>query len=662
MSFYLSSAGPRAFNAYPKLEVLDLSHNLISSVSVESFSGLNSLLKLCISYNRISTLEPRVFTDIPKVRTIDLSKNPLADLPSNIFNGCPWLSRLELRATQLNQDDFEDVNMLSKLEYLEISENNFTRLPYMMLSKLNNLGNLYLSQSNVHTIDTNAFVGLRSLTTLELSGNHIKKVNRETYQVMERLSFFNIAGNDLSCDCGTSQFKDWLTQTGVRLIGEAKCTSDGDKQYDIHSDDLSMFCSGTGPTSQPPGKCGSYGRIRLSVYETSSSMAEITWTYRSVPEDSPMKGHLRIYGVENTETWYDLRIGERRHKFVNLTHDSQYSLCIFQLDCLLYTCIDFSTARDPTTGEKKGVECIPLETSLGLGVAAGAILLAVGIASMYLIFKGVCCCGNQQEKEHEEEPKSPVRQTQPVIPMQISQSYIPSNNMRHKRFQSITSDTYDAIPLEPLDPTRNDVFLNPGYNKERPRNVNDPLPPIIRTSRNDDCTIINGIRSYYLHPDDSSLSQISAAVSPTPRSAEVKAQEMNGLDPMMSIKDDRPKRMPDRGTWHTINHMPKMTHAESEPYHLYSEAKDIVVDITPAIPDKRRMFMAGGPSFENLQKQMDGSTGRVKKFSRPKLTDKHFHRGSSGLARNRSFSQPDLLSARDSRLELGGRDLKSLNV
>lgn len=72
------------FLAFDRLEFLDLSHNLITTLTTDMFKTQNVLRQLFLNDNRIQTIEPGVFNDLYTIQSIDLSGNELVILSPDI--------------------------------------------------------------------------------------------------------------------------------------------------------------------------------------------------------------------------------------------------------------------------------------------------------------------------------------------------------------------------------------------------------------------------------------------------------------------------------------------------------------------------------------------------------------------------------------------------
>ena len=634
------SPGPSAFANFTSLEVLDLSNNAIGEVALYAFDGLLSLQKLLLAGNNITSFQEKTFLHLERVTMLDMSRNPIREFQFSVFKDLFRLYKLELRETGLDEKAFVNINEMRLLDHLDVSGNSFSYLPYLMLDKLSSLSHLKIENAGVEIIDPNAFVGLRSLKTLDIAKNKLQRINREIFQPLESLNL-HLQNNQLECDCGTKQFKDWVDFWGVILYEEAKCTGRGGVSVDIKQDKLDRFCSGVTPTKFPPKEqCGMEPSLTLSLTSLAHDQAVIGVMHSGVSSELTVSAILRVYAKEGSEKKQTWSLSSDRQQLTGLTANTNYVLCTLLPDCNLHVCLDFSTPQDPQTAPVRNPTCLTTEVTAGVAAVAAIITLGIGLGIGYLVLRGVCCCpGRVDEKDMTPpgSPSSPVRQTQPVLPMQLSHSYVPSGN-NHRRHQSVVSDTYDAIPQTPtITADGGRVFYNPSYKrKERPRHANDPLPPIdsegfptqndptpSKDRRGSSNMVIGGIPSCYIHP---TLERKSDPVSPPCPDTY--------LEPTDTFKRRPSKRVADPGQRYTLPDLPAAT---SEPYHVYNEASDVPEDL-PAdhqpSPATLKKWFATKPSLEDIKHQMECGTGRVKKFRRPALQNAA-----------RSISTPDILSA-----------------
>ena len=112
----------------PNIQILDLSHNEISSLGV--FIEISSLTTLDLSYNKISKIDFRSFQNLPKLSWLSLSHNRIHLMHDQLFS-----SSLSLRHLDLSSNDIDHVK--SSMLPQEITSLEFdirwNRLTYPLL-------------------------------------------------------------------------------------------------------------------------------------------------------------------------------------------------------------------------------------------------------------------------------------------------------------------------------------------------------------------------------------------------------------------------------------------------------------------------------------------------------------------------------------------------
>jgi hypothetical protein len=91
----LTKLDPSTFKGFKNLKLINLSHNRIETVVSFTFKNLESLESIDLSYNRIDRIGENALVNLPKLKTIDLSFNRVNDL--NVFSFSSYKrSRAEL--------------------------------------------------------------------------------------------------------------------------------------------------------------------------------------------------------------------------------------------------------------------------------------------------------------------------------------------------------------------------------------------------------------------------------------------------------------------------------------------------------------------------------------------------------------------------------------
>lgn len=179
------------------LEVLNLSKNLITRISNETFEGLIRLRGLNLSQNEISTLEPFALSKMTNLEVLNMRSNKLKSLESNCFVG------------------------IKKLTSLDLSSNELSTIPDGLFSDMENLVKLNLERNNIAFIGITGFSGLVSLTHLDLTGNWLANVHPDVFEPLPYPPGLKeqilLDENPLMCDCELRHLVSWISRTPFRV-------------------------------------------------------------------------------------------------------------------------------------------------------------------------------------------------------------------------------------------------------------------------------------------------------------------------------------------------------------------------------------------------------------------------------------------------------------
>lgn len=185
------------------LEVLDLSHNFLTSLPDNGLSAFRSLKVLYLHNNNLSILAERSFVGLGLLRILNISGNRLIDLPPDLFKSTRRLEKLYLRnnsistvgpgllegyehleildlsmnqldSTMINRDTFSG---LIRLVILNISSNYLNKIDHNLFRRLYNLQILDLKHNSIETIINDAFSDLKNLVALDLSNNQLNRID-----------------------------------------------------------------------------------------------------------------------------------------------------------------------------------------------------------------------------------------------------------------------------------------------------------------------------------------------------------------------------------------------------------------------------------------------------------------------------------------------------
>uniref|UniRef100_A0A8C9W7X2 PH domain and leucine rich repeat protein phosphatase 2 n=1 Tax=Scleropages formosus TaxID=113540 RepID=A0A8C9W7X2_SCLFO len=158
-----------------KIEVLDITHNLLSELPGRLLSSL-SLRKLLAGNNQLCRL-PDLLDHIP-LEALDLQHNKLSELPENFF-----YKALNLRYLNLSANSLETIppsspseESLSTLQELYLTSNNLSEHCAALLVGHQNLRVLHMAYNQLLSFPASKLSKLELLEELNLSGNNLKTI------------------------------------------------------------------------------------------------------------------------------------------------------------------------------------------------------------------------------------------------------------------------------------------------------------------------------------------------------------------------------------------------------------------------------------------------------------------------------------------------------
>ena len=119
---------------FPKILILDLEAEGITSLKPGDFSGLSELVTLSLESNELTALPPNIFAGLSSLQILSIGSNNLTTLPPSAFAG------------------------LSSLKLLSLVANNLTSLPPNIFDGLSSLKQLHLSNSVLDDEETRQYL------------------------------------------------------------------------------------------------------------------------------------------------------------------------------------------------------------------------------------------------------------------------------------------------------------------------------------------------------------------------------------------------------------------------------------------------------------------------------------------------------------------------
>lgn len=197
----LTSISPTAFSRLRYLESLDLSHNGLAALPAESFTS-SPLSDVNLSHNRLQEASISAFTTHSQGRAlhVDLSHNLLHRLlprPAQTSLAAPTIQSLNLAWNRLRAvPDLRDL----PLRYLSLDGNPLTAINPGAFTGLAGLTHLSLANlQGVPQLAPRGFRELTSLQVLDLSGNpKLKWAGAEAFSGLGSLQELDLSGTSLA--------------------------------------------------------------------------------------------------------------------------------------------------------------------------------------------------------------------------------------------------------------------------------------------------------------------------------------------------------------------------------------------------------------------------------------------------------------------------------
>ncbi|KAL3095377.1 hypothetical protein niasHS_007476 [Heterodera schachtii] len=189
----ITSISRHSFIAFPNAEEIRLTANRIVSVEWEAFR-LFRLRRLSLSANCLLTISEHILRFSPAIEELDLSHNHLASAQSSSFFAAQHLRLLNLSHNRLHKFDYDSFSPLFQLESLDLSWNNFTATPpdirqFVALRMLNFSGN------PIEKI-AEGEMAQPMLQTLQICDCHfLRLVERRAFAALPNLQFLRLANN-----------------------------------------------------------------------------------------------------------------------------------------------------------------------------------------------------------------------------------------------------------------------------------------------------------------------------------------------------------------------------------------------------------------------------------------------------------------------------------
>ena len=166
------AAADDLLNFFGALKYLNFSNNNISNITTFQMltAGTIQLIQLDLSHNIITSISEYVFENLVKLQYLELSYNPFTDID--------------------NRTSYA-IGSLKALNHLGLSHCHLSSLPGELLQHFDNLTSLDLSGNYFQQVDPSLRLA-GSLTNLILDNNLIETLNHDSFEGLDRLQTLSV--------------------------------------------------------------------------------------------------------------------------------------------------------------------------------------------------------------------------------------------------------------------------------------------------------------------------------------------------------------------------------------------------------------------------------------------------------------------------------------
>ncbi|XP_062567806.1 slit homolog 2 protein-like [Saccostrea cucullata] len=188
---------PQQFENSSFIEILDLSHNNLTSLTKKDFEKFINVHTLYLNENKISDIENGTFSSLIHLSVLNISCNSLSTIDKGVFCNLKNLSMLYMKRNlidRLSLDVFHDV---PKLRYISLSENllsSFDECTFPIPS----LRILVLDNNSLSSIPSNIFNCTPNLRTIRLNLNKITLISDYTFSNLPNITSLSLDYNRIT--------------------------------------------------------------------------------------------------------------------------------------------------------------------------------------------------------------------------------------------------------------------------------------------------------------------------------------------------------------------------------------------------------------------------------------------------------------------------------
>nr|XP_014085755.1 uncharacterized protein LOC106614497 [Bactrocera oleae] len=191
----IDTLGSKNFEFQKDMRTLNLSRNSVSALQKDAFRGLSNLLVLDLSFNRIEVADASAMSDLTSLIKLDLTNNNIVSLEDNCFHNMFSLEILKFKNNQLLDVPSNNLQHLHALKSLDLSDNLVEYVRNDSFEGLRELMMLTMRGNVISELDFSAFEGLTALKHLNLADNNLTMVPTQQLSKLSNLTYLSLSGN-----------------------------------------------------------------------------------------------------------------------------------------------------------------------------------------------------------------------------------------------------------------------------------------------------------------------------------------------------------------------------------------------------------------------------------------------------------------------------------
>ncbi|KJH41697.1 leucine Rich repeat-containing domain protein [Dictyocaulus viviparus] len=194
------SSIPASFLAGLYIKRLDLSHNQMTEINDNAFSGMSPVMQeLILTHNNLTKIPVAALASLGTLLRVDFSNNSIGDiLDSDAFPSLPKLYDINLGSNNIcsiHSSAFQNVK--NSIQRINLGHNCLHSVPSSSIRGLKQLQALHMQNNNISSLDALNFLNLPVLNLLNLAGNAISEINRQAFLNVPQLKYLYLTNNKI---------------------------------------------------------------------------------------------------------------------------------------------------------------------------------------------------------------------------------------------------------------------------------------------------------------------------------------------------------------------------------------------------------------------------------------------------------------------------------